>query len=495
LPRIRLLPAALADQIAAGEVVERPASVLKELVENALDAGARRVEIAIERGGLGKITVRDDGEGMSAEDAQLCLRRHATSKLSSAEELFALASFGFRGEALPSIASVSTLRLTTRRAEDTAAWQLTVRAGRVDEAREVGAPSGTLVEVSELFANVPARLKFQRGAGVEAGHCVDTVLRLSLSRPEVYLRLRVDGRAALELPPHASLAERAGAILRRGSTARVASARLEEGPVRVEVHVTAPEAALQTARRVHLVVNRRAIRDRGLLSAVQLGYGDLLPRGKHPLAVVSVELPPADLDVNVHPQKLEVRMARAAEVMAAVRHAVARAVAAGGFVLADAGRGDDPSDVALIAAEPELDYDADDEGLPRGDERGRAYELVRALAADEAARIEASEPVVAATPTEPRYLGALPGGYVLFRDRAGLLVVDQHAAAGAVAEAAGRPLSLDEPAWPTLDAGAATSLLDQLITLERRAELPISFRGRRPLLRVTLAELWRRLEA
>ncbi len=223
--RIQLLPAALADQIAAGEVVERPSSVVKELVENAVDAGAQRVEVEIERGGLERISVSDDGEGMSPEDAHLALRRHATSKLRRADELFALSSFGFRGEALPSIASISELVLTTRPRERTAAYELTVRAGEVQRAREVGAPPGTRVVVLGLFSNVPARLKFQKTISVEASHVVDALARLSLGATGVHLRLRVDGRVVLELPAESTLAGRAAAVLRRtgGRGLRVAS--------------------------------------------------------------------------------------------------------------------------------------------------------------------------------------------------------------------------------------------------------------------------------
>jgi DNA mismatch repair protein MutL len=553
--RIVLLPAALADQIAAGEVVERPASVVKELVENALDAGARRVEVEIERGGLARIVVADDGEGMAPEDAHLALRRHATSKLRSADQLFSLATFGFRGEALPSIASIAELTLISRRADATAGYAVTVRGGEVVSAEEVGAARGTRVEVRALFTNVPARLKFQKAAGTEASHIIEGLVRTARCAPGVHVRTRVDGRIALDLPPHRSLAERAKVVLGRsaGRGARIASAVVTEGAVRVEAHLGPPEAALQSARRVHLLVNGRAVRDRGLLGAVQVGYGPLLERGRHPLGVIEISIPGAEVDVNVHPQKLEVRLARAAEVFAAVRHAVSSAVASAGFSPAA-----EPYDAALT--EPLFAEEPDDDGL-YGEERGRAFDLVTALAAGETFVSSGAQELPAA-----RHLGALPGGYLLFVERGEVLVLDQHAASALVQGPqpgvrllAPLPLELDleeratlaahstllcahgfefeddravvaHPAWATdpldalrellaalleggeeegiaragslsalspaaqLDPAAAHALLEALRARHPDPEAAPRWRGRRALVRVPLSELIRRLE-
>ncbi len=500
--RIRLLPAALADQIAAGEVVERAASVVKELVENALDAGAGRIDVEIERGGLSRIVVTDDGEGMDREDAHLALRRHATSKLAGADELSRLATFGFRGEALPAIASVSELSLTTRRAADTAAYQVTVRAGEVVATREVGAPVGTRVEVAALFANVPARLKFQKSNGIEASHVVDGMIRVALGCPAVHARLRVDGRAVLELARHPSLAERAHAVLRRSAGHRVVvgSAVVAEGAIGCEAHLAPPEEGVQSARRVHLLVNRRAVRDRGLLAAVQIGFGELLPRGRHPLAVVALTIPSEDVDVNVHPQKLEVRLARPAEAYTAVRRAVAAAVAQAGFAAepAAAARVDD----APRHAGPPLDLVLDDEpddDLLRGPERGRAFELVRALA-----RGEAAADAPARADGEPAYLGAIGGGYLAFRDARGVVVIDQHVAS-ALAASVTRPAPDDEVVEralaPTAEVAPAVAiaLYAALRALATAGRLPplaeAAWRGRRALVRIPLSELARRLDS
>ena len=325
--RIAVLPAALADQIAAGEVVERAASVVKELCENALDAGARRIEIEIDGGGRRMIRVIDDGGGMSDEEARLALRRHATSKIRSVDDLWGLTSFGFRGEALPSIAAVSRLSLSTKLPGATAGFKLTVEAGVETEAREVGMPNGTHVEVRELFYNTPARLKFQKTESTEGANVSEAVLRLALAHPDVHFRLRAAGRTVLDLPVHRDLGERVRAALARRGVGALHEARGQEGGHDVRAFLAAPEAAATTARSTFLFVGRRFVRDRSLLHALALGYGELLDKGKYPLAALFLDVPGQELDVNVHPQKLEVRFARAAEVYAAVRHVVAAAVA------------------------------------------------------------------------------------------------------------------------------------------------------------------------
>jgi DNA mismatch repair protein MutL len=326
-PRIAVLPPALADQIAAGEVVERAASAVKELCENALDAGARRIEIEIEGGGRRLIRVVDDGGGMSPDEARLALRRHATSKIRQAQDLWGLATFGFRGEALPSIAAVSRLSLATKLPGATAGFRITVEAGLETEAREIGMPEGTQIEVRDLFFNTPARLKFQKTEATEAANVNEAVLRLALAHPETHFRLRVAGRVALDLPVHRDLPERVRAALARRGAGALHEAQGEEGGHHVRGFLAAPEAAATTARSTFLFVGRRFVRDRSLLHALALGYGELLEKARYPLAALFLEVPGGDLDVNVHPQKMEVRFARAAEVYAAVRHVVAGAVA------------------------------------------------------------------------------------------------------------------------------------------------------------------------
>jgi DNA mismatch repair protein MutL len=326
-PKVRVLPAALADQIAAGEVVERPASVVKELVENAIDAGARRIDVEVEGGGRRSIRVVDDGCGMEPEDARLALKRHATSKIAAAEDLWTLSTFGFRGEALPSIAAVARLTLSTRPADAPAGFRLTVEAGAETEARETGMPAGTQVEVRDLFFNTPARAKFLKAEATETANVAEAMLRLGLAHPAVHLRLRVGGRVALDLPVHRDLAERVRAALARRGASVLHEATGAEGGTQVRAFLAGPEEVSTTARSTFLFVGGRFVRDRSLLHALALGYGPLLEKGRYPLAALFLDLPGQEVDVNVHPQKLEVRFARAQEVYAAVRHVVGAAIA------------------------------------------------------------------------------------------------------------------------------------------------------------------------
>jgi DNA mismatch repair protein MutL len=304
--RIRRLPNDLANQIAAGEVVERPASVVKELVENALDAGATRVKVELENGGVARVRVSDDGEGMDAEDAVLALERHATSKIRAERDLFALRTFGFRGEALPSIASVAKLRLLTRLRGAAEATEVLVEGGAPPQARPAGAAEGTSIDVRELFYNVPARRKFLKSTGTEAAHVSEALLLASLSRPDVSFFLVRDGRAAREWLRVGSRRERAAQAF---DDEPLEPCLGERGPMRVEAYLGPPERARAGAVGLHLLVNGRPVRDRALARAVAQAYGSVLEAGRYPVGVVYVEIPQDQVDVNVHPQKAEVRFA------------------------------------------------------------------------------------------------------------------------------------------------------------------------------------------
>lgn len=327
-PVIAVLPAEVIDQIAAGEVIERPASVVKELVDNAIDAGARTITVETTAGGRAMVRVTDDGCGMSAQSALLALERHATSKIRSVDDLWGLASLGFRGEALPAIASVSRLTITTRRAGDLAATRVVLEASKIVSVAEVGAPVGTTLEVADLLHNLPARLKFLKGEATEASHVTDLIGKVAMAYPELHLRLRHNGRTALETPPDRDGFARAQALLGGRIAARLVASHGEENGVRVAAYLGAPELAQATARGVQLFVGKRPIRDRGLLHAVTMGYGELIPRGRYPIAVVHVDVPAGAVDINVHPQKLEVRFTDPGEVAAAVRHVIQAGIAA-----------------------------------------------------------------------------------------------------------------------------------------------------------------------
>jgi len=327
MPRIQLLPPGLVNQIAAGEVVERPASVVKELVENALDAGARQVQIDLEAGGLALVRVADDGCGMDRDDALLALERHATSKLKDAAGLAAIETLGFRGEALPAIASVARLRLDTCPVEDgQAGTRLLVEGGVVVEDVPVARQRGTTVEVRDLFFNTPARRKFMRSAPSEAGHGSEAVIRLALAHTEVGFTLRSAGRVLLGSPAGASLRDRAVTALGRDAAANLVPIDHARGGVRVHGMVTSPDHSQATGRSLYLYVNDRYARDRGAAHAVLRAYAGTLPHGRFPAGILFVDMPPSRVDVNVHPQKLEVRFADGRAVYDAVFHAVADAL-------------------------------------------------------------------------------------------------------------------------------------------------------------------------
>jgi DNA mismatch repair protein MutL len=352
--RIRLLPEQVANQIAAGEVIERPASVVKELVENALDAQASRVTVEIQAGGRSLVRVVDDGLGMSRDDALLCLERHATSKIRRAEDLAAIATMGFRGEALPSIASVSRFTLTTReRAGDSPeGTQVIISGGKIVEVKAAGTAPGTTVEVRQLFFNLPARRKFLRTEETESAHIQHYLTLAALAYPEVAFTFQRDGRLVWQLPPVktgsdaparlAALRERLRALyggeqklLAVDYSAELVSAQepdAEVNPpspqVRLWGFIGAPGVSRSTREDQHLFVNRRPVENRGLNFALLEGYHTALMKGRYPVACLFLEIDPAAVDVNIHPAKREVKFHREAEVRRLVAQAIRQTLVA-----------------------------------------------------------------------------------------------------------------------------------------------------------------------
>lgn len=315
--RIHRLTAELSNQIAAGEVVERPSSVVKELVENALDAGATRVVVDVEQGGTTLVRVCDDGEGMSPEDALLCLERHATSKITRFTDLADLGTFGFRGEALPSIASVSRLLLRTRARGANEGVDVAVEGGGPPAVTPSGGAVGTTLEVRDLFFNVPARRKFLKATATESAHVSDVLLGMALARYDVTFVLTRDGRPVREHLRVASRADRARAVM--GSDgASLVECRAERGAIHIEALLAPPERARSGATGLSILVNGRPVRDRQLVRAVAQAYGSVLEGGRYPLGVVWIDVPPEVVDVNVHPQKAEVRFSDARGLFDAV---------------------------------------------------------------------------------------------------------------------------------------------------------------------------------
>ncbi|HEX2673137.1 MAG TPA: DNA mismatch repair endonuclease MutL, partial [Polyangiaceae bacterium] len=333
--RIVVLPPALASQIAAGEVVERPASAVKELIENALDAGAQRVDVEIEGGGVTRLSVSDDGVGMSAENARLSVERHATSKLREISDLNKIVSYGFRGEALPSIASVSRFTLRSRPVNSDAGVEVSIEGVAEPVLREAGMAVGTRVEVRELFFNVPARRKFLRSTGTESGHVTEVVEAAALTRPEVTFTLARDGRQVREFLRASGRAERVAQVCEGELLTPCEGSR---GPLRIEAYLSRPEQARSGAGGLRLFVNGRAIRDRALAVTIAQAYGSVLERGRYPRGVVYLDLPPEFLDVNVHPQKAEVRFADQRATADALYGTLSRALA-GAFSLPTPNRG------------------------------------------------------------------------------------------------------------------------------------------------------------
>jgi DNA mismatch repair protein MutL len=304
---IRILAPQVAAQIAAGEVILRPAAVDKELVENALDAGARAIVVELEEGGRRLIRVVDDGWGLSAAEARLSLERHATSKLRSEADLLAIATLGFRGEALPSIAAVSRLTLCTCEPRAAAGCRLRVAAGEILESAPWGGAAGTQVEVAELFFNTPARRKFLKSKEAEQAQIVETLRHLALGAPEVHFILKSGSRVLLNAPATAELRDRAAAVFGVEAAARLLPVALSHGPLQVAGLISDPDFSLASARFQVFLVNRRVVADRLLGAVLKEVFAGLLPRGRHPAVVLQLTLPALDLDVNVHPAKTEVR--------------------------------------------------------------------------------------------------------------------------------------------------------------------------------------------
>jgi DNA mismatch repair protein MutL len=437
LPRIAVMPPGLASQIAAGEVVERPASAVKELVENAVDAGATRVDVEIDGGGITRILVADDGRGMSREDAALSVERHATSKLFTFDDLGRVTTYGFRGEALPSIASVSRFSLRTRSAEDEAGTVVAMAGGERPSVKPVGAPVGTTVEIRDLFFNVPPRRKFLRSASTEAGHVADVLEAAALARPDLTFTLVRDGRRVREWLRADSRAERVRSVVGEG----LAACTGQRGPLAVEAHLSRPEHARAGAGGLRLLVNGRPVRDRSLLHTITQAYGSVLERGRYPRGVVYLDLPPSLVDVNVHPQKGEVRFADPRAVTDAAYHLISTELARA-FSLPTPSRSPwvrhgGPAAPVAEAARPALNADAETglgawDSLPEGTSGSREP---RAGGEPTDGTLTVSD---SATPSLSglgvrwatlRFIAQVRQTYLVCEGQEGLFVIDQHAAA------------------------------------------------------------------
>ncbi len=438
---VRLLTGALIDQIAAGEVVERPASVVKELVENALDADSSRIRVEIRRGGQDFISVTDDGIGMSPQDTRLALERHATSKIASVDDLSRISTFGFRGEALPAIASVSRTRIRSRTRGAAEAWELQVEAGKITRERGLGAPEGTRVEVADLFLSVPARRKFLKSVTTEWGHISDWLVRAALALPGVHFDIQRDDRPATVWPAVTEPLERIAAVVSEADAAAFTPVSRAEGRASIEGFVSRPERHRASGAGIYLFVNRRPVRDRVLQHALIEVFRDLLPRGRFPAAVLFLNVPAELVDVNVHPAKWEVRFSEPREIHALVRHAVRDSVSARRWL--DVGPAARPTPPGTVSetdpswAEPVANGAPPVAGQHEGSQSSAVFAEARAQGwggAPQPLTIHAGgEPEWTASEGRIRFadltlLGQLMATYLVCETNSQLLLIDQHAA-------------------------------------------------------------------
>jgi DNA mismatch repair protein MutL len=417
---IRILPDEVASQIAAGEVVERPASVVKELLENALDAGAGRVAIRVEQAGRRLIEVSDDGCGIPPEEISLAVSRHATSKLSGAQDLFRIATLGFRGEALASIASVSRLTLSSRPAAAELGASLKVDGGRVTAPQPLGAPAGTLVRVEDLFYNVPARLKFLKTDATERRQINDLVVRYALAYPQVSIHMVQDGKDVIHTSGKGEYREILAAVYGPEIARQLLELNLEEHDLRVHGFVSPPSFTRANRREITFFVNGRWVHDPALTAALLQAYHTQLMVGRYPLAILFVELPPQEVDVNVHPAKAEVRFRQKDRLFGEVRRAVRRALMAYGPVPDLPGQKPWPRSTTRPTGPPR-EWDQAWDLHPQAPAAPGRAEPSSQDAAPQAGLPHTGVPLL-------RLIGQVGAAYLVAEGPDGLYLIDQHAA-------------------------------------------------------------------
>ena len=413
--KIQILSDEMASRIAAGEVVERPASVVKELIENSLDAGASEISVWVEKGGTALIRVADNGEGMAPDDLALSVERHSTSKLRHENDLFRIATLGFRGEALPSIASVSRMEIISRPSQAATGHRLRVEGGKKEEVRAAAAAPGTDIEIRDIFFNTPARKKFLKSLATELSHICDAFNRMALAYPEVHFRLFHDGRVLGDYVPVRDGKDRVQQVFGREIVKDLIALSSDGGAPTVAGYLSAAPASFSNARYLMTFVNRRYVRDKVLTHAVLQGYDSLLMKGQYPAAVLFLGIPFADVDVNVHPAKFEVRFRRQAEVHEAVARAVREtlkreAKEPSGSIAATA------SPIGLAVGEPALGYTTRTMAQESSPLRVEGFSMREA------------EAVPAGFFSSLTVLGQILGCYLVCASAEGLALIDQHAA-------------------------------------------------------------------
>ena len=439
--QIKVLPEKLANMIAAGEVIERPASVVKELVENAIDAGGERISVEIKSGGKQLIRVMDDGAGMSREDAELAFERHATSKIAGEDDLYRIGTFGFRGEALASIASVARVDLTTNTKGEAAGTRVRIDGGSAPKVTDAGRATGTTVAVSQLFFNVPARRKFLRTTGTETRHVVSVVSSIAMAYPGIALTLTVDGRDTLSLPAVSNTYTRAQAVMGNTLMNQMIPVTFDDDLVKIHGFISRPDAARVSRTHQHLFINLRPVSSRALNRAVFEGYGSILPKERFPVSIVFLNIDLDQVDVNVHPAKREVRFSDESRVYERLLRAIRLALQNSDVVPVFETDTPEISDMAPAAAPsgaraPELDpavarkAQIDLFGPVRGNGGDSSGEWTYTPADAEGGAREEGEPgtVREHGDAEMVSLWQLHNAYILAQVKGGFMLIDQHAA-------------------------------------------------------------------
>jgi DNA mismatch repair protein MutL len=434
--KIVVLPETLTHQIAAGEVVERPASIVKELLENALDAGATEVGVELEKGGCQSIRITDNGEGIAREDVPLAFARYATSKIGTFEEIYRVQSFGFRGEALPSIASISRVEMVTRQASSPAGTRILIEGGQVQEISDAGCPVGTSILVSRIFDPVPVRRKFLKSGTTEQGACLDAVTRLALVQGGVRIRVSASTRPLLNVPAARDLSERIALILGRDFRDQLVPVAGEGDGVKLGGFVSRPEFTRSGTAQMYLYVNGRFVKDYLLNHAVMTAYRRLIEPRRHPAVILTLDVAPGDVDVNVHPAKLEVRFRNPRGVYALIVETLSAAI----------GAGSPPGQVELPAGTPGMRPPAYADRIEEALKRYRVFAGPEKLRFGGPSVVPRQAPAPVPSPVREEippeeespgeggsfsnllYLGQVAGTYLVLTGGEGLVLVDQHAA-------------------------------------------------------------------
>lgn len=448
--KITILPDTLCNQIAAGEVVERPAAAVKELMENSIDAGSRKINLALLQGGRKEIRIVDNGCGMSAEDALLAIERHATSKVRTVEDLAGVRTLGFRGEALPSIAAVSRFELVTREADSVSGTRIRIEGGVVREVRETGCPPGTLIVVQDLFFNIPARRKFLRTVDTELSYISDQFQRLALAHFDIHFLMSHGERALYDWPRVKSYEARVGQVLGSDLTTRLKPVHAADHALSIRGLASPPDLQRSGGQMLYAFVNGRPVRDRTLNHAILTAYDSLLPKGKYPVVVLFIQMDPDLVDVNVHPTKREVRFRQPGDVLDAVRRAIRNALEKPAVPSGHPHRSRilHPSTNRMkTGSYPPLwtreDQNSLRETAPAASPDGAPPETISmesqvgpapaGLTPLASISLEALEQEAAQNSDEPQFsrcrpIGQLMNTYILLEARDGLILIDQHAA-------------------------------------------------------------------